>query len=147
MLAPIPTELITLLGSSLIGGIMKLWARSQDARRQEHLLAIHALNARAQIVDQARRYENAGFQWTRRLIAIIATIFIIALPKIIPLFHPDIPVHIGYPEIDEGFLFFSSDIEKTNWIELRGIVLTPLDTHLLSAIIGLYFGGSLASHR
>ena len=24
-----------------------------------------------------------------------------------------------------------------------GVVITPLDTHLMSAIIGLYFGGSL----
>jgi len=24
-----------------------------------------------------------------------------------------------------------------------GVVITPLDTHLMSAIVGLYFGGSL----
>jgi hypothetical protein len=27
--------------------------------------------------------------------------------------------------------------------EFAGIVITPLDTHLMSAIVGLYFGGSL----
>jgi hypothetical protein len=27
--------------------------------------------------------------------------------------------------------------------EYFGVVITPLDTHLMSAIIGLYFGGSL----
>ena len=27
--------------------------------------------------------------------------------------------------------------------EFFGVVITPLDTHLMSAIIGLYFGGSL----
>jgi len=25
----------------------------------------------------------------------------------------------------------------------NGVVITPLDTHLMSAIVGLYFGGSL----
>ena len=31
------------------------------------------------------------------------------------------------------------------WVPMahKGIVITPLDTHLMSAIIGLYFGGSL----
>ena len=24
-----------------------------------------------------------------------------------------------------------------------GVIITPLDTHLMSAIVGLYFGGSL----
>jgi len=26
---------------------------------------------------------------------------------------------------------------------ILGLVITPLDTHLMSAIVGLYFGGSL----
>jgi hypothetical protein len=25
----------------------------------------------------------------------------------------------------------------------NGLIITPLDTHLMSAIVGLYFGGSL----
>ena len=31
------------------------------------------------------------------------------------------------------------------WIPMdsKGIVITPLDTNLVSAIVGLYFGGSL----
>jgi len=147
MLAPFPVELITLLGSSVIGGLMKLWARAQDARRQEHLIALDAMNAKADIIDRARRYENNGFQWTRRIIALTATFFIIALPKLIPLFWPDVAVHVAYPQIDEGFWFFTSAIEEIRWVEMKGIVLTPLDTHLLSAIIGLYFGGSLVGHR
>ncbi|MEM9227285.1 MAG: hypothetical protein AAGA45_04900, partial [Verrucomicrobiota bacterium] len=58
------------------------------------------------------------------------------------------PISIGVidqPRHVPGFWFFSSDTEETQWLELKGLVLTPLDTHLLSAIIGLYFGGSLAS--
>ena len=147
MLSPFPTELVTLIGSSALGGMMKLWARAQDSRRQERLLTIHSLNAQAKIVDEARRYEQGGFQWTRRIIALTATFFVIALPKLIPLFNPDIPVHVAYPQIDEGFWFFSANIEEITWVELKGLVLTPLDTHLLSAIIGLYFGGSIISHR
>ena len=29
------------------------------------------------------------------------------------------------------------------WVEFYGLVITPLDTNLVAAIIGMYFGGSL----
>lgn len=72
---------------------------------------------------------------------------IVALPKLLPLLAPDLAVHIGYPQVEEGFWFFGSDAERISWVRLEGVVITPLDTHLLSAIIGLYFGGSLAAHN
>lgn len=144
---PIPTELVTLLGTSLIGGIMKLFAMSQEAKRKERLYALQALNTRFAQIEKARKHRDLGFQWTRRVIALLAVSAVIVLPKVVAIWMPDLPVFVGYPEIEEGFLFFTSDVEKIRWVELRGLTLTPLDTHLLSAIIGLYFGGSLAGHN
>jgi len=144
---PIPTELATLLGSSLLGGIMKLIALGQEAKRRERLYALEALNTRFAAVEKARLHRDHGFQWTRRVIALLAVISIVVLPKVVAVLMPELPVFVGYPEIEEGFLFFTSDVEKIRWVELRGLTLTPLDTHLLSAIIGLYFGGSLAGHN
>ena len=143
----LPPELITLFGSGLLGGFLKIWARAQDARREERLLHLHALNQHAKVVDQARRYDNRGFQWTRRIIALTATACVIALPKLAALFFPETAVHYGYPQLDQGFLFFTADAEKIHWVTHKGLIITPLDTHLLSAIIGLYFGGSLAAHK
>ncbi|WOO41175.1 hypothetical protein [Rubellicoccus peritrichatus] len=144
---PIPTELVTLLGTSLIGGIMKLFAMSQEAKRKERLYALQALNTRFAHIEKARKHRDIGFQWTRRVIALLAVLSVIVLPKVVAIWMPDLPVFVGYPEIEEGFMFFTSDVEKIRWVELRGLTLTPLDTHLLSAIIGLYFGGSLAGHN
>ncbi|MGF1451405.1 MAG: hypothetical protein ACFB21_04955 [Opitutales bacterium] len=146
-ISPLPTELVTLFGSSLLGGVMKLVALRGEAKRQERMLTLQALNARFAHVEKARAFRDKGFTWTRRVIALTATFFIIALPKLIPLWHPELAVHIGYPELDEGFLFFSGDSERISWVRLEGLAITPLDTHLLSAIIGLYFGGSLAAHN
>ena len=42
---------------------------------------------------------------------------------------------------------FTEGKEVLTWHVAKGFVITPLDTHLVSAIIGLYFGGSLAGHR
>lgn len=139
----IPLELITLLGSSLIAGVMKLWSKSIDARRLERAFALQALNARAEIVSQAREYENPGFQWTRRVIALTAVFFVIAFPKIVAVALPETTVWIGYAQVAPGFWFFTAESERIIWEQIHGLVITPLDTHLLSAIVGLYFGGSL----
>ena len=93
-------------------------------------------------IDKARRYENKGFQWTRRIIALTAVFFIIGWPKIVPVFF-DTSVYLTWTEFTRGFLFLIEQKEITMDKEYFGVVITPLDTHLMSAIIGLYFGGSL----
>jgi hypothetical protein len=51
---------------------------------------------------------------------------------------------VGYLEFKPGFLFFEGkEVLKWEVLSARGLVLTPLDTNLVSAIVGLYFGGSL----
>lgn len=141
----IPTELLTLMATSSFSAIMKLMGMAADSRRYERLYVLQALNASSSIIDEARRYENRGFQWTRRIIALCAVFFIIAFPKIVPLLKTGVTVYYGYPQASRGFLWFFQSIEKIQWVQMQGIGITPLDTHLLSAIIGLYFGGSLVS--
>ncbi|KAF0094026.1 MAG: hypothetical protein E1N59_2284 [Puniceicoccaceae bacterium 5H] len=138
-----PLELVTLLGSSLIGGIMQISSRAMEARSRERTYFLQALNAEASIISEARACDNAGFAWTRRTIALLAVFFIIAFPKLVAVFAPQVAVHIGYSEWSGGFLGFGDGREKVLWHSLTGLVITPLDTHLLSAIVGLYFGGSL----
>ena len=130
---PVPLELVTLLGSSFLGGAMKIWSKSIEARRLERTYVLQALSARADIIGRARRYENKGFQWTRRTIALMA------------VFMPETAVFFGYAEMSRGFWFLGTEGEKIVWEQMRGLVITPLDTHLLAAIVGLYFGGSLAN--
>ena len=42
-----------------------------------------------------------------------------------------------------GFLFLVDQKEVLMDKAFAGVIITPLDTHLMSAIVGLYFGGSL----
>ena len=102
----------------------------------------------AEIFKEAREYENVGFQWTRRIIALTAIFAIVVLPKILPLIDPQAQVIVGYLEFKPGFLFFEGK-DVMQWVPMahRGIVITPLDTNLVSAIIGLYFGGSLVKKQ
>lgn len=139
----IPFELITLLGSTVLGGVMKLFGARMEAKRQEQLAIMQALSQRGELIREAREHENQGYQWTRRAIALLAILSIIVWPKFAPvLLDPSILVTVGWTEFSPGF-FFQADQEVLTWKTAHGIILTPLDTHLVMAIIGLYFGGSL----
>lgn len=142
----IPFELITMLGSGLLSGVMTLFSQSQKAKQDAFNRAIEGLSAQSKATDVARRYENKGFQVTRRIIALSAVGAIIVWPKVIAVFWPEIPVTIGYTEWNPGFLFFTEGKELVKWQALKGLVITPLDTHLLSAIVGLYFGSSMVKN-
>tara|TARA_R110002020_G_scaffold33980_4_gene103160 strand:- start:7132 stop:7572 length:441 start_codon:yes stop_codon:yes gene_type:complete len=142
----IPLELITMLGSGLLSGVMTLWSQSQKAKQSAFDRAITGLSAQSEATDMARKYENKGFQITRRIIAVSAVMAVIVWPKIVPVIWPDIPVNVGYTEWNPGFLFFTEGTEAVKWQALKGLVITPLDTHLLSAIIGLYFGASMVKN-
>ena len=138
----LPVEMITMLGSSVLGGVMTVWGQSIKAKQAEQKMLLARGKFQMEEIDKARRYENKGFQWTRRIIALTAVFFIIAYPKLVPVFF-DTSVFLTWTEFTRGFLFLIESKEIVMDKEFFGVVITPLDTHLMSAIIGLYFGGSL----
>ena len=139
-----PFEMITTLGSTVLGGIMSIWSQNIKAKQAQQKMLLERAEVQTAAFKDAREYENTGFQWTRRIIALTAIFAIIVLPKILPLISPDAHVIVGYTEWKPGFLFFEGK-DVMQWVPMasKGIVITPLDTNLVSAIIGLYFGGSL----
>lgn len=146
MLGGIPLELVTMLGSSLLGGVMTIWSQNMKSKQEAFQRAIDGLAAQSKATDEARRYENKGFQLTRRVIALSAIGAVIVWPKVVPVFWPDLPVVVGWTEWNPGFLFLTEGEEATVWKALKGLVITPLDTHLVSAITGLYFGASMVKN-
>ena len=142
MLGGLPVEMITMLGSSVLGGVMSIWGQSIKAKQAEQKMLLARGKFQMQEIEKARTYDNKGFQWTRRIIALSAVFAIIVWPKMVPVFF-DTSVWITWTEISRGFLFLIEKKEIVMDKEFFGVVITPLDTHLMSAIIGLYFGGSL----
>ena len=139
-----PFEMITMIGSTILGGVMSIWSQSIKAKQAEQKMLLARADKHAKLFKEAREYENPGFQWTRRIIALTAVFAIVLFPKLLPLLQPDASVIVGYLEFKPGFLFIPEK-EIMKWITLssNSLVITPLDTNLVSAIIGLYFGGSL----
>jgi hypothetical protein len=152
----ITTGLVTFFVSTIVGAVFKLAATKIENNRAVEEAKLRALNAKAVVVDQARRYANKGFQVTRRFIAISATLSILVLPIVAPfiytLMYPvDViqagvqpSVWFGYDVIKEGFWPFTSDSTVTEWKEMKGVVITPDHWNIMNSIIGMYFGTAIA---
>ena len=139
-----PFEMITMLASTVLGSFMSIWSQSIKAKQAEQKMLLQRAQVQQQGFKEAREYKDKGFQWTRRIIALVAVFSIILLPKLMPLVQQDTSIIVGYLEFKPSFLFIPGK-EVMKWVTLssNSLVITPLDTNLVSAIIGLYFGGSL----
>ena len=132
-----------MLGSTLLSSLLSIWSQSRKAKAEEQKLLITRGEFEMKAVQQARRVKDKGFAWTRRIIALTAIFAIVLLPKLVAVFYPDVDVTVGYTNWRPGFMFFREGREVFEWVTFQGLVITQLDTNLVSAIIGMYFGGSL----
>ncbi len=144
-----PFEIVTMLASTVLGGVMSIWSESRKAKAEAQKLLITRgefdMKARKQSLDHGLK--DKGFAWTRRIIALTSVFAIVLLPKLVAVYYPDVDVTVGYTNWQPGFLFFVEGREVFEWVTFQGLVITQLDTNLVSAIIGMYFGGSLAKGR
>tara|TARA_R100001509_G_scaffold135911_1_gene89702 strand:+ start:10132 stop:10575 length:444 start_codon:yes stop_codon:yes gene_type:complete len=144
-----PFEIITMLASTVLGGMMSIWAESRKAKAENEKLLITRgefdMKARKQSLDHGLK--DKGFAWTRRIIALTSVFAIVLLPKLVAVYYPNVDVTVGYTNWQPGILFIRQGREVFEWVTFQGLVITQLDTNLVSAIIGMYFGGSLAKGR
>ena len=141
----IPLELLTMGASALSTGILTIWSQSLKAKQQAHVALIERGNLQNEIFSRAREFKGTkSFQFTKRLIALSCVGAIIIMPKVLPIF--GIETTIGWTQIESGFWFWSDDETKVVWHTVKGLALTPLDTHVVSSIIGMYFGASVVKN-
>ena len=141
----IPLELLSMGASAVLSGVMTIWGQSLKAKAQQQQALIERVTMQDEIFTKAREYKGSkGFEFTRRLIALSTVGAILILPKVLGLF--DIDITVGWTEVQSGFWFWSDDETKVVWHTAKGIVLTPLDTHVVSSIIGMYFGSSMVKN-
>jgi len=139
----LPLELITMLFSTILGGVMSIWGQSNKSKAEQNKMLLANANFKANQVNAAREAgkTDSHFAWTRRLIALSAVFSIIVLPKVVAVWYPDVSVIVGYTEVQGGFMnWLFGPEDAIQWKSAKGFVITPLDTHIVSAIIGLYFG-------
>jgi len=103
-----PFEIITMLASTVLGGVMSVWAESRKAKAESQKLLITRGEFNLKSAKQARDHglKDKGFAWTRRIIALTSVFAIVLLPKLVAVYYPEVSVTVGYTNWNPGFLFF-----------------------------------------
>ena len=139
-----PIELISMLVSTVLGGVLSIMAQKGKDKADEQKMLMQRAGFASKQADKARDVTDSFTKNTRRWIALICVVAIIVLPKLAPFLNPELPIYVGYTEaVMQGWWIFASSTDITQWKPMTGLVITPLDTHVVSSIVGLYFGGSL----
>ena len=132
----IPIELLTLAGSSLAGFMFKMTANARADEHQRFLVQAKEFKAVEASIDNARKFQSNFTNTTRRFIVVmlfLMLIFILVAGAFIPT---NLVV-----EVPRGsFLGLINWGGGTKIINVSGLVAYPWLTHMVSAIIGYYFG-------
>ncbi len=139
----IPMELISMLGSTLLGGAMSIMAQKAQAEAEREKALMERAKFAARQTDKARKVTDPHTKHTRRWIALMCVFSIIVVPIVAPIFTDINVIYQVTTEVDSGWWIFGSSYETTVWKEGTGIFITSLQSHTIFSIIGLYFGGSL----
>lgn len=141
----IPLELITggaACLTSFIGSVIAMKIK-QRAAEQRLLLGRHSADEASR--TRAEANDTPEKRWTRRTIALSVTAAVIVLPVLLGAM--GISITTGWTELQGGFWPFTDPKSVMIWHTVSGgIVITPLHTHTMSAIIGFYFGSSIAEN-
>lgn len=139
------TELLPLIGGGLFGAIVKLISIGMQNKAEERKEMFQAFKAQQGSIDSANKMAetNSGFAFTRRIIALSITA-IIVLVAVAPIMQP---VNV-LQEITTGGSYLFGLIDTTNikqeWVQLHGSVVLPVVIPSFQAIVGAYFGASIA---
>jgi len=137
----ISPQLITMLGSGVLGAVLKLWTQHQADKAENQKLLIEGLQAKHDIVHQVREFNTPQANYMRKFLVFCIlgmAVFILVYP---PIFgeHTVIPV-----ETTKGFkfLFFDFTKQATEWVQLTGVVNPPWLSECIMAIFGFYLGSN-----
>jgi hypothetical protein len=141
----LPLEIITMLGSTIGGAVMRIWSQSNADKAEQWKMALEAGRENELSRSAAREWSTPHANWTRKFLVVsfmaMAMFLILA-----PLLGQTTQVPIISTE---GFklLFLDFTKEVTQYVQLEGIVTPEWLSHAIMAVVGLYFGSSISSRR
>ena len=137
-----PLELLTMVGGFLLTAVVKLFVMKMRQTQAKHEMLMDKLKTEARRVNQARKHNDKGFKFTRRIIALASIASIVVIPILAGWISPDLAITHGWESTKGGFLFFTEAKDVVKWGTGTGIILAPFHSHLVAAISGMYFGSS-----
>jgi len=141
----IPLEVVTMLGSTVGGAVMRIWSQSNADKAEQWKMALEAGRENELSRSAAREWSTPHANWTRKFLVVsfmAMAMFLILAPLLGQT--SQVPVIST-----EGFkiLFLDFTHEVTEYIELEGVVTPEWLSHAIMAVVGLYFGSSISSRR
>jgi hypothetical protein len=141
----IPMEVITMLGSTVGGAVMRIWSQANADKAEQWKMALEAGRENELSKSAAREWSTPHANWTRKFLVVsfmTMAMFIIAAPLLGQTTQVPIVSTEGFKLL---FLDFTRDV--TQYIQLEGIVTPEWLSHAIMAVVGLYFGASISSRR
>jgi uncharacterized membrane protein YfcA len=137
----LPIEAISMLGSTAMGGMMKMWGQAQADKAEQHKMLLQRNTQIEQGVNNARQMQNPNAAWIRRFIVVFSLLAGIGIVFMAPIMGMQTNVPI---EVTEGFKFLFIDTTKTmtEYIALEGFVTPEWLPVAIMNIIGFYFGSA-----
>ena len=139
------TEILPLIGGGIFGAVVKLLSMGMQNKAEERKAMFDAFSARQGAIDKVNEVasSNSYFAFTRRVIALSVTAVIVLL-ALFPIVQP---INV-LQEIQTGGSYLFGLIDTTQveqkWVQLQGSVVLPVIIPSFQAIIGAYFGASIA---
>lgn len=140
----IPLPIITYILSTGITAFFKYLTQRSEAKEAQHnrLIDIATHNENSQLARLS--VTNKDFQWTKRFLAITAWSVYWGAKVVVLLGLAAAPIVYGEPTtIQHGFWIFGWTETAMKFIATPGVPFTSFDYHMLSAIVGSYFGSSI----
>tara|TARA_R100001443_G_scaffold19422_1_gene30955 strand:+ start:371 stop:802 length:432 start_codon:yes stop_codon:yes gene_type:complete len=140
-------EIINLIGSSVIGGLMQVIGQRASAQQEQQKMLMMQNKFVEQSRDKVRKIGDANFfSMTRRIIALTCIFSIILLPMVAGIFQ--VPIYIQ-TEITTGsdWFLFSTESTQTVWKEINGMPFLEMHKNVVISIIGLYMGSSITKSK
>ncbi len=135
-------ELLSMMGGSLSGFVMKLIASQAQAQRDQLESMLKKQNAADESADRAAKRDGVAGQVVRRTIALCTLFAVIFAPFILAFFNEPVTIQADPKGGLFGFLFGNMFDKGNGWIELQGYVLLPEVRQTMLALVGFYFGSS-----
>ena len=140
----IPLPVITYVLSTGLTAFFKYISARSEAKEKQHNrlidIATHDENS-----QKYRSFcENPQFQWTKRFLAVTSWSIYWGAKVVVLLGLAAVPIVYGEPHtIHHGFWIFGWTETTMKFIATPGVPFTSFDYHMLSAIVGSYFGSSI----
>lgn len=146
MLGGLPIEAVSMIGSTALGGLMKMWGQAQADKQNQFEMMMKQNKAAQETVESARTYQNPNAAWIRRFIVVMALLGGLGIVFLAPFMNQVTNVPI---EVTEGwkFLFFDFTNTATKYIQLEGFVTPEWLPVAIMNIIGFYFGSAAMQRK